>query len=197
MGSEPEFVVRPATQQDVPGINAILTYYALETVITFATTALPDSAVAAKLESTISEHHLPFFVATTRSSSASSGARDLESNSSYEVIGICYVSPYRAERLAYRHTGEMTLMIHHEHQSKGIGSALLRAVISVLRGTRIRELLAVMAVDETGPGKGLVLRDYYKRWGFREVGTLENVGFKFDRWQVIKPVDWRYIRLAD
>jgi phosphinothricin acetyltransferase len=39
-----------------------------------------------------------------------------------------------------------------------------------------------MAVDETGKGKGMALRDYYKNWRFREVGTLEKVGFKFERW---------------
>jgi len=54
----------------------------------------------------------------------------------------------------------------------------------VTRETRIGEVLAIMAVEEEGEGKGLALRDYYKRWGFREVGTLEKVGFKFGRWYV-------------
>lgn len=186
MDAESSFIIRPATQQDVPGINAILTHYALKTVITFATTAQPDSAIAAKLDSVALVNQLPFFVATTQPSSSTLQARDLKTSPSNEVIGICYVSPYRAERLAYRHTGELTLLVHHQHHSRGVGSALLRAVLLALRETRIRELLAVMAVDETGPGKGLVLRNYYKRWGFREVGTLEKVGFKFDRWQVIQ-----------
>jgi phosphinothricin acetyltransferase len=182
MEAEPDFIIRPATQQDVPGINAILTYYALNTVMTFATSAQPDSVMAAKLDSITLENHLPFFVATTRPTSSTSAARDSKKDISHEVIGICYISPYRAERLAYRHTGEISLFVHHEHHGRGIGSALLRTVLSVTRKTRIRELLAVMAVDETGKGKGMALRDYYKNWRFREVGTLEKVGFKFERW---------------
>jgi L-amino acid N-acyltransferase YncA len=39
-----------------------------------------------------------------------------------------------------------------------------------------------MAVDGQGRNDGLELRDYYVRWGFREVGRMERVGFKFERW---------------
>ena len=182
MEAEPNFIVRQATQQDVPGINAILTYYALNTVMTFITSEQPDSVIAAKLDNIILENHLPFYVATARPPSLSSAARDVERNASHKVIGICYVSPYRAERLAYDHTGEISLFVHHEYHSQGTGSALLGAVLEEARKTRVKEILAVMAVDETGKGKGLALRDWYQRWRFREVGTLEKVGFKFDRW---------------
>lgn len=181
MEATQDFVIRPATHEDVPSINSILTYYALNTVMTFATSAQPDTALAAKLESITSDNHLPFYVATTRTPSISS-SRDHESETNHEAIGICYISPYRPERLAYSHTGEISLFVHHDHHARGIGSDLLRTVLEVTRETRIREVLAVMAVDEMGKGKGLALRDYYRRWGFREVGTLEKVGFKFDRW---------------
>ena len=177
-----DFIVRPATQQDVSSINAILTHYALNTVMTFATHGQPDSVLAVKLDSITLESGLPFFVATSRHAPPTSAPRDAESNISQEVIGISYISPYRPERLAYSHTGEISLFVHHAHHGRGIGSALLRTVLAVTRDTRIREVLSIMAVDETGKGNGLALRDYYKRWGFREVGTLERVGYKFDRW---------------
>jgi phosphinothricin acetyltransferase len=177
-----DFIIRPATQRDVPSINAILAHYALNTVMTFATEAQPDSVLSAKLDNIMLENHLPFFVATTRSLPSTSVSHDATPDFSGEVIGICYVSPYKPQRLAYSHTGELSLFIHHDHQGRGIGSALLRTVLTATHGTRIRELLSVMAVDEKGKGNGLALRDYYKRWGFREVGTLEKVGFKFDRW---------------
>ena len=177
-----DFVVRPATQQDAPSINAILTYYALNTVMTFATSAQPDSALISKLDSITVKYNLPFYVAALRSPASTSARNVGESNIGHEVIGICYISPYRPERLAYSHTGELSLFVHHAYHDRGIGSALLRTVLTVTRESKIREVLAIMAVDEMGKDNGLALRDYYKRWGFREVGTLEKVGFKFDRW---------------
>ena len=182
MEGESDLIIRPATQQDVPSINAILTYYILNTVMTFVTVGQPDSVLSAKLHNITLENRLPFFVATKRPLPSKTTSRDNMSDFSDEVIGICYVSPYNPQRMAYCHTGELSLFIHHSHQGQGIGSALLRTVLTAIRGTRIRELLSVMAVDEKGKGNGLALRDYYKRWGFREVGTLEKVGFKFDRW---------------
>jgi phosphinothricin acetyltransferase len=58
----------------------------------------------------------------------------------------------------------------------------MSALIKEILRTRIRELLAVMAVDDKGRDAGLGLRDYYVQWGFREVGRMERVGFKFERW---------------
>ena len=175
METDQDILIRPATPQDIPSINAILTYYALHSVLTFATTAQPDSALAAKLESITSEHSLPFYVAIPDS-------RDQSPETNPQVVGICYISPYRPERLAYSHTGELSLFVHHEYHGRGTGSALLRQVLKIARETTIREVLAVMAVDQDGKGEGLALRDYYRRWGFREVGTLEKVGFKFGKW---------------
>ena len=171
---DPEFVVRPAVLGDIPSINAILTHYALNTVITFATEGLSDKALEAKFRHITQDNRFPFLVATPQTLS--------QAEISHTVIGISYISPWKAERLAYQHTGEISLFVHHKHQEKGIGSALLRALIEATSQTRLKELLAVMAVDSEGKNGGLALRDYYVRWGFREIGTMEKVGFKFKRW---------------
>ena len=47
---------------------------------------------------------------------------------------------------------------------------------------RIRQLMANMSVDETGPEGGLGLQKWYERFGFEVVGRLKKVGWKFDRW---------------
>jgi len=169
MASDQLFSIRLANKHDVPAINVILTHYALNTVMTFATEAQPDSSIADKLHDVVLENHLPFLVATPP---------DL----STDVIGICYVSPYRADRPAYYHTGELSLFVHHEHHGNGIGSALLKEVLQATKGTKIKELIAIMAVDSDGKGKGLALRDWYVSWGFKEAGRLEKIGFKFERW---------------
>jgi len=170
---EPTFDIRPAVEHDLPGISAILTYYALKTVMTFATAGPTDEALRAKFRNITQENHFPFFVATTRPSAQSKTS---------QVIGISYMSPWRPERLAYQHTSELTLFVHHEHQGKGVGSGLMSALLGQISQTRIREVMAVMAVDDHARNAGLGLRDYYVRWGFREVGRMERVGFKFERW---------------
>lgn len=172
---EPELAVRPATILDVPSINSILTYYVLQTVITFATTAQTDEEFESKFCDITQNNQLPFFVATSRSSAK--GAPDKT-----EVVGFCYITPWKPERPAYQYTGELSLYVHHEHQGKGIGSALMVAILEVISQTKIREVLAVMAVDEKSKNSGLALRDYYVRWGFEEVGRMKRVGFKFERW---------------
>ncbi len=58
----------------------------------------------------------------------------------------------------------------------------MSALLEATPRTRVRELLAVMAVDDNGRDAGLALRDYYVQWGFREVGRMEQIGFKFGRW---------------
>jgi L-amino acid N-acyltransferase YncA len=172
---EPEFFIRPAAEPDLPGISAILRHYALKTVMTFTTAGPTDEALREKFRNITQENQFPFFVATTRPSPQTDTNID-------EVIGITYISPWLPERSAYKHTGEMTLFVHHEHQGKGIGKQLMLALLKAVPRTRIRELLAVMAVNDKGRDDGLGLRDYYVQWGFREVGKMERVGFKFERW---------------
>ena len=46
----------------------------------------------------------------------------------------------------------------------------------------IKQIVAVMSIDEQGPCRGLALRDWYLRKGFEEVGHLKKVGHKDGRW---------------
>lgn len=166
----PCFIIKPAEPIHIPSINVILTHYALNTVITFATTGQTDESFLAKFRCITEENNLPFLVAVTQA-----GKMEV-------AVGYTYISPWRPERAAYQHTGELSLFVHPEHQGKGIGSALLRKLLEDVKETRAREVLAVMAVDKTGKGGGLGLRDWYVRLGFREVGKMDRVGWKFGRW---------------
>lgn len=140
------------------------------------------------------------------------------------VLGYACASGFRSERSAYRFTSELTLFCDPEHTGSGIGSRLLRALLSVLKAPetfrsrsyngsypegveprRVRHLVAVMAVDETGKRSGLALKEFYEGFGFVMVGYrrvveftgmhftehaanseqrshLLEVGYKFDRW---------------
>ncbi|KAH7357167.1 GNAT family N-acetyltransferase [Rhexocercosporidium sp. MPI-PUGE-AT-0058] len=170
---ESNIVIKRASPVHIPSINAILTHYALHTVITFATAGISDQELLAKFQSITSDHQLPFYVATDE---------EQEEREEEVVVGYTYISPFRPERLAYIHTGEVSLYVHPEHLYKGIGSALLKRVLEATQRTRIREVLAFMAVDVESREGGLGLRDFYVRWGFKEAGRMERVGWKLGRW---------------
>jgi L-amino acid N-acyltransferase YncA len=60
---------------------------------------------------------------------------------------------------------------------RGIGSVMLAALIDRSKEAGLREIVAVIA---TG-GNDASLR-LHRRFGFRDAGRLERVGYKFDRW---------------
>ena len=134
-----------------------------------------------------------------------------------EILGYASASQFRGSLEAYKHTVEISLFCHPEHQGKGLGTQLLRTLLQALRDPVsnaecfppgaaeprvVKQVLVVMAVDETGKGQGLKLKEFYEREGFTLVssflvghlahrihpadkkknGHLKQVGFKFGRW---------------
>lgn len=83
--------------------------------------------------------------------------------------------PFRAFP-AYKYTVEHSVYVHKDHRGQGLGKAILMELIDAARQ---RDLHALMgAIDATNTGS-LAL---HERLGFRHVGTLPQVGFKFGRW---------------
>ncbi|KAH9208647.1 hypothetical protein DL95DRAFT_467534 [Leptodontidium sp. 2 PMI_412] len=147
--------IKPAEPKHIPSITAIQTHYALNTVLTFATSGLSNSEFQDRFHNIVSENHLPCLVAVL-----STETQTLEKNQDETVVGYTYISPFRPSLPAYTHTGELCLFIHPEHLYQGIGSLLLKALLEACKETRIREVLAVMAVDVETRGGGLGLRDW-------------------------------------
>lgn len=179
--------LRAAVEEDLPSIKAIHSYYAENTVITFATEVLSDEAFLASYRD-ITAARLPYIVAV-----------DLESKN---VVGYANAHGFRKPMGGYRHTVEISLFCHHEFKGQRIGTLLLRKLLDVLKepdeypeivkkprlgDPRITQVLACMAIDETGPKQGFGLADFYKRFGFVEVGHLKKVGYKHDRWYECQP----------
>ncbi len=93
-----------------------------------------------------------------------------------EVVGYAYASPYRA-RSAYRFSIENSVYVDHRRHRRGIGRALLAALIERCeRGAR-RQMIAV--IGDSANVSSIAL---HEQLGFRMVGTLRSVGFKFGRW---------------
>ena len=93
-----------------------------------------------------------------------------------EVVGYAYASPYRL-RPAYRHTAENSVYLRPVWAGRGIGRQLMSALLAECEARGLRQIVAVIGDSANCASIGL-----HKSLGFREVGVLRSVGFKFDRW---------------
>ena len=92
------------------------------------------------------------------------------------VVGYCYATAYRA-RPAYIHTVENSVYVADGLAGRGIGRALLAALITRCEAGPWRQMIAV--IGNSGNEGSLAL---HKALGFQMVGTLKAVGFKHGRW---------------
>jgi phosphinothricin acetyltransferase len=92
------------------------------------------------------------------------------------VVGYSYATAYRA-RSAYRHTIEDSVYIADGFNGRGIGLALLSALIARCEAGPWRQMIAV--IGNSGNAGSIAL---HARLGFEHVGVLRNVGFKHGRW---------------
>ncbi|MSP66687.1 MAG: N-acetyltransferase family protein [Alphaproteobacteria bacterium] len=93
-----------------------------------------------------------------------------------EVLGYAYVTALRT-RPAYRATVENSLYVAPGALRRGVGRRLLGALIERCTAAGFRQMVAV--IGDSGNTASIEL---HARAGFRHVGTLRAVGFKFGRW---------------
>ena len=152
-------VARAARDADVPEIAAIYGHYVRTALATFETDP-PDAAEMARRLQHVRERGLPCLVA------------ELEGC----VAGYAYAAPYRP-RPAYRFTVENSVYVHPDYQRKGLGRLLLTELIAVCEAAGCRQMVAVIGDSGNAASIGL-----HEALGFRRVGVLRSVGFKFGRW---------------
>ena len=91
------------------------------------------------------------------------------------MAGYAYATLYR-ERPAYRHTVEDSVYLAPWARGRGIGRALLEAVIAGSRAAGSHSMVAVI-----GDSANLGSVRLHRACGFVEVGILREVGLKFGR----------------
>ncbi len=151
--------VRDAGPADIADIRAIYAHHVLHGIATFEETPPSLDEMAARREAVL-KAGLPWLVAEV----------------SGRVVGYCYATAYRP-RPAYRHTVEDSVYLQHGMAGRGVGSALLRALIARCEQGPWRQMVAV--VGNSANAGSLALP---RAQGFHTVGTLGAVGFKFGRW---------------
>lgn len=91
------------------------------------------------------------------------------------VVGFAAFSPYK-ERAAYRPTVEDSVYVRRDLGGRGIGKALLTALIDVAASSGFHSMMARIEAS------GTASRALHTACGFREVGVEVEVGRKFNRW---------------
>jgi phosphinothricin acetyltransferase len=91
------------------------------------------------------------------------------------VVGWAALSPYNPKP-GYATTAEVSVYVDAAARGRGVGGALLRALVEEGRRRGFVTLVALITSDN------LVSLRLHARHGFGDVGTLGRVARKFDRW---------------
>lgn len=151
--------IRDAVEADMPAIQALYAHHVLHGLATFE--EMPPSVTEmAERRASVLRAGLPYLAA------AIDGA----------VVAYAYATAYRP-RPAYRHTIEDSIYVAHGLDGRGIGRALLQALIARCERGPWRQMLAV--IGNSGNAGSIAL---HRRLGFQPIGTLHAVGFKLGRW---------------
>jgi phosphinothricin acetyltransferase len=152
-------LIRDSQQADVAAISAIYAHHVRHGCASFEEEP-PSPEEIARRRADVLARGLPYLVAEIDD----------------EVVGYAYASPYRA-RSAYRFSIENSVYVDHRRHRGGIGRALLTALVARCEAGTWRQMIAV--IGDSANVSSIAL---HERLGFRMVGTLRAVGFKFGRW---------------
>lgn len=154
-----ETVVRDAVEADMGAVQAIYAHHVLNGLATFE--EIPPSVDEILIRrAVVVAHGLPYLVAERVG----------------RVVGYSYATAYRA-RPAYRFTVEDSVYVGEGLGGQGIGTALLAELVRRCEDGPWRQMIAV--IGNSGNAASVAL---HRGMGFRRVGTLRAVGFKFGRW---------------
>jgi len=152
--------LRPAAEGDLPAITAL---YAAEVeggTATFETTP-PSLEEMTSRFAAVQRHALPWLVAHVDG----------------RFAGYAYASPFRP-RPAYRYGVEISIYVEAHARRRGVGRALLGALIVGVRERGLRHLIGAISDSDTSEASIAL----HRALGFRDAGVYRQVGWKFGRW---------------
>jgi phosphinothricin acetyltransferase len=152
-------ILRAATQDDAAALCAIYGHHVLHGFGTFEEVP-PSADEMDQRRQAIVVHGLPYLVAEAEG----------------RVLGYAYAAPFRA-RAAYRYTVEDSVYIAPDAIGRGVGRAVLSAVLEACEAMGLRQAVAVIGDSANAASIGL-----HRALGFEPAGVGRSVGFKHGRW---------------
>ncbi|MDQ0318027.1 phosphinothricin acetyltransferase [Pararhizobium capsulatum DSM 1112] len=153
------FILRDATPSDVPAITAIYRESVLNGTASYEIDP-PQEEEMAKRFSATTENGYPYIAAVDEAGT---------------LIGYAYASAFRT-RPAYRFLVEDSIYLAPEAQGRGLGKALLQALIIRCTARGFRQMVAVIG------GAHPASVALHAALGFRDAGILKGAGYKHGRW---------------
>jgi len=155
-----EYEIRPAVLADLPAVREIYNHYVMNSTVTFDETPMTLVQLRRKFEK-VEKLGQPFIVAESPRG---------------QILGYAYVTPWK-EKAAYRFTVENSIYLGPAATGKGLGKVLLRELIDRSKAAGVKEIIAVIA--DKGADASIQM---HKNFGFKQIGHMGKVGFKFGRW---------------
>jgi L-amino acid N-acyltransferase YncA len=152
--------IRPATPADIPVITVIYAHAVRHGTASFELEP-PSEAEMARRQKALLDGGFPYLVAENGT----------------DIAGYAYAGLYRT-RPAYRWSLEDSIYVAPTAHRRGVGRALLERLIAESEQRGFRQMIAVIG-DSTLQTPSIEL---HRSLGFRTIGVIENVGYKFDRW---------------
>lgn len=152
-------IIRAAEPGDADALAAIYDHHVLHGFGSFELTP-PGVTWMENRRREIQGHGLPFLVA------------ELDGR----VAGYAYVGPFRP-RPGYRFTVEDSVYVAPDMQGRGVGRAVLSAVLAQCEAMGLRQVVAVIGDSQNVGSIGL-----HRALGFQDAGVGRSLGFKHGRW---------------
>lgn len=152
--------MRDAADADLPAIQFIYAHHVLHGLASFEEVPPGVDELRTRMAA-VRAAGLPYLVAEV------DGA----------VAGYAYATLYRP-RSAYRHTVEDSVYVAQGMAGRGIGAALLSALITRCEAGPWRQMMATIGQGDCNRGSIAL----HTRMGFTRIGALRSVGFKHGQW---------------
>ncbi len=153
--------IRPATAADLAEIQAIYAHHVLHGTGTFEEVPPSVEEIAARFAATAAPDRRGGWLVATDATG---------------VQGYVIYAQYR-DRSAYRFCAEDGVYVRDDVRGQGLGKTLVAAAIEAATADGYTQMIAVIGDQANAGSIGL-----HASLGFRQVGLLRGVGFKFGRW---------------
>lgn len=159
MPDGPSPIIRPRLDTDMATITRIYAHHVENGASSWELSA-PDTDEMTRRAKALEDAGFPYLVAEI----------------DREVVGYTYAGAYRP-RPAYRFTVENTVYISNNLRRGGIGTLLLQNLIDRCTELGFRQMIGIV-----GDSQNHQSIRFHEKMGFRQMGVVKNIGFKFDRW---------------
>jgi phosphinothricin acetyltransferase len=150
-------MIRPVHSTDAAALCAIYNYYIEQTVVSFEQEPVSPADMEKRILTITAKY--PWLVYEDAGT----------------VLGYAYINTWR-ERYAYRFSVEDSIYLKRGCEGRGIGTALLSALLNAARARDIHAIIAGITVPNERSAR------LHEAFGFKQIALFNAVGYKMNQW---------------